>query len=159
MEEHKMHPQIRHARFNLMVCGVTVLTTLAAFLLLLITKGPQKAQAAFAFTSFIGLTGFSSRFYNKKPGEIIVVMDERDIQIRDRSNMIAGRVVSMYWVLVCMGPWCWVALRSGLGAVDVPFVPVIWLPWVVISAWIVLEMTRSITILINYQRGEPTSNE
>jgi hypothetical protein len=103
--------------------------------------------------------GFSSRFYKKKPGEIKVVMDERDIQIRDRSNMIAGRVVWLYWVLVCMGPWFWVALRSGLGAVDVPFVPVNWLPWVVISAWIVLEMTRSIAILINYQRGKLTSDE
>jgi hypothetical protein len=154
-----MHPQVRHARFSLIVCTVTIVLTSATYLLMLHYLGPQRARAAFGFFGLLGLLGLSPTFYHKKPDETRVVLDERDKQIGDRSQLFAWRIVWLYWSIACMGPWAWVAIRSGLEAVEVPFVPVEWLPWVLMSGFLVFITARSISILIDYGRGKSKDDE
>jgi hypothetical protein len=154
-----MHPQIKHARYNLIVCTATILLTSAAYLLMLRFLGPQRARGAFGFFGLLGLIGLGPTFYLRSPGESRVILDERDKHIGDRSQVVAWRIVWLYWSLVCMGPWVWVAIRSGLDAVRVPFVPVEWLPWVLMLGFLVFMMAWSISILVNYGRGNSKNDE
>jgi hypothetical protein len=154
-----MHPQQKHARYNLIVSTATLLLTSAAYLLLLHFLGPQRARGAFGFFGLLGLLGLGPAFYRRREGEARVILDERDKQIGDRSQVLAWRIVWLYWFLVCMGPWAWVAIRSGLGAVQVPFVPVEWLPWVLMLGFLVFMMAWSISVLVNYGRGESRDDE
>lgn len=154
-----MHPQIKHARFNIIVCAATLLLTSAAYVILLRFLGPQRARGAFGFFGLLGLLGLGPAFYHKRAGEARAILDERDKQIGDRSQVVAWRIVWLYWCLACLGPWFWVAIRSGLDAVQAPFVPVEWLPWVLMSGFLVFNMAWSISILINYRRGEPKDDD
>ena len=154
-----MHPQIKHARYSLIVCTVTFLLTTSAYLLMSHFLGPQKARAAFGFFGLLGLLGLGPTFYHMKKGETRVILDERDRQIRDRSHLVAWRIVWLYWSLACLGPWAWVAIRSGLDAVQVPFVPVEWLPWVLMSGFLVFMTAWSISILVNYGRENSKDDE
>ena len=154
-----MHPQVRHARFNLIVCGATTLMTVGAYGVLLGFVGPHRARGAFGFLGFLGLLGLSPLFYHKKPGEAGVVLDERDKQIRDRSQVIAWRATWLYWILACLGPWLWVALRSGLAALEAARIPLEWLPLAIWPAFIVFTAAWSISILVNYRRGALTADE
>jgi hypothetical protein len=154
-----MHPQVKHARFNLIVCSATVLLTATAYLVLLGAVGPHRARGAFGFLGFLGLLGLGPTFYRKNPGRPGVVLDERDKQIGDRSQVIAWRVTWLYWILLCMGVWAWVALRSGLEAVEAPFVPAEWLPLALMLAFVVFWIAWSIAVLSHYKRGEPTEDE
>jgi hypothetical protein len=154
-----MHPQIRHARFNLIICSVTILLTSAAYFLLLSFLDPHRARAAFGFFGLLGLLGLGPAFYHKRPDEARVILDERDKQIGEQSQVIAWRIVWLYWSLACLGPWAWVAIRSGLDAVQVPFVPVEWLPWVLMSGFLVFMTAWSISILLNYGRGNSKDDE
>jgi hypothetical protein len=146
-----MHPQVRHARFNLIVCSITVLLTVAAYLLISLSAGPRQARGAFGFLGILGFLGLGRIFYRPKKAEGGVVLDERDTQIRDRSHVVAWRAVWLYWCLVCMGPWLWVALRRGLAALEAPSIPVEWLPWILWAALIVFQIAWSISILTNYR--------
>ena len=154
-----MHPQVKHARFNLIVCAVTVSVTVAAYLLLLGAVGPHRARGAFGFLGFLGLLGLGPAFYRKNTGLPGVVLDERDKLIGDRSQVIAWRVTWLYWILLCMGVWAWVALRSGLEAVEAPFVPAEWLPLALMLAFVIFWIAWSIAVLSHYKRGEPTEDE
>jgi hypothetical protein len=159
MEAYEMHPQVKHARYNLTVCAIVVLITVAAYLLLLGSVGPHRARGALGFLGFLGLLGLGPIFYRKKTGAGGVVLDERDKQIGDRSQVFAWRAVWLYWCLVCLAPWFWVAFRSGLAAVEAPFVPVEWLPWVLMAGFIVFMMAWSVSILVHYRRGGQTGDE
>jgi hypothetical protein len=98
-------------------------------------------------------------FYRKKPGEGGVVLDERDKQIGDRAQVVAWRAVWLYWCLMCMGPWLWVAVRSGLDAVEAPSIAVEWLPWALMLGFVVFSMAWSLAVLSHYRRGEPKEDE
>ncbi|MGA2532676.1 MAG: hypothetical protein ABSG19_06520 [Candidatus Aminicenantales bacterium] len=154
-----MHPQVKHARFNLIVCAVTVAVTAAAYVVALALVGPHRARGAFGFLGFLGLLGLGPTFYREKLAEGGVVLDERDKQIADRSRVIAWSVTWLYWCLVCMGVWLWVALRSGLAALEAPFVPAEWPPLVLMAALIVFMMAWSISILVHYRRGDVAGDE
>jgi len=154
-----MHPQVKHARFSLIVCTVTMAVTVAAYVVFLGSVGPHRARGAFGFLGFLGLLGLGPTFYRNKTGLGGVVLDERDKQIADRSQVIAWRITWLYWSLVCMGVWVWVAIRSGLEAVEAPFVPAEWLPWVLMAAFIVFTAAWSISILVYYRRGDVAGDE
>jgi hypothetical protein len=154
-----MHLQVRHARFNLVVCAATLLLTSVAYVIFLHFLGPHRARGAFGFFGLLGLLGLGPAFYHQRPGEARVILDERNTQIGDRSQVIAWRVVWLYTSLACMGPWIWVAIRSGLDAVESPYIPVEWLPWFLMSDFLVFIMAWSISVLINYRRGEPKNDE
>ena len=146
-----MHPQARHARFSLIVCAVTVALTATAYLALLATLGPHRARGAFGFFGILGLLGLGPSFYRQKQGAPGVILDERDKQIGDHSQLVAWRVVWFYWGLVCMGPWAWVAIRSGLDAVEKPLLSVQWLPWTLMAGFLVYWMAWSIAVLRSYR--------
>jgi hypothetical protein len=154
-----MHPQAKHARFSLIVCSATVLLTAAAYIVALTIVGPQRARGAFGFFGLLGLLGLAPTFYHRRPGEARVILDERDKQIGDRSQVIAWRATWLYWILACLGPWLWVAIRSGLAALEIPRIPIEWLPWAIWPAFIVYTTAWSISILINYRHGEPKADE
>ena len=154
-----MHPQAKHARFNLIVCSATLLLISAAYILLLHFLGPRRARGAFGFFGLLGLLGLGPAFYHRKRGVAGVLLDERDKQIADRSQLVAWRAVWLYWGVLCMGAWLWVAIGSGLDAVEAPFVPAEWLPWALMLAGLVFSMAWSITVLINYRQGEPRTDE
>jgi hypothetical protein len=133
--------------------------TSTAYLLLLHFLGPQRARGAFSFFGLIGLLGLGPTFYHKRLGESRVILDERDKLIGDRSQIIAWRLFLLYWVLICGGLWAFVAIRSGLDAVQVPFVPVEWLPWMLGVGFLVFWIAWSISILVNYGHGDSKGNE
>jgi hypothetical protein len=154
-----MHPQAKHARYNLIVCAMTLVLTSTAYGLLLHFLGPHRARGAFGFFGLLGLLGLGPAFYHRKRGVAGVVLDERDKQISDRATIVAWRVIWIYWCLVCMVPWVWVAASRGLSAVEVPFVPVEWLPWALMLAFLIFMMTWSVSVLASYRRGEPKADE
>ncbi len=53
-----------------------------------------------------------------------------------------------------MGPWAWVAIRSGIDAVEKPFLAVEWLPWILMTSNIVYFMAWSIAVLRSYRHEE-----
>jgi hypothetical protein len=154
-----MDPQARHARYNLIVCAMTLVLTSTAYGLFLHFLGPHRARGAFGFFGLLGLLGLGPAFYHRKRGVAGVVLDERDKEIGDRSSLIAWRAVWVYWGVLCMGVWLWVAIRSGLDAVEAPFVPAEWLPWALMLAFLVFSMAWSIAVLISYRRGESEADE
>jgi hypothetical protein len=154
-----MHAQMRHARYNLIICGITILLTSTAYLLLLHFLGPQRARGALGFSGLLGLLGLGPVFYHKKPGDARVILDERDKVIGDRSQIIAWRIAWGYWCLVCMGLWTYGAIRSGLNGVQVAFFPVEWLPWILMSGFLVFWIAWSVSILVNYGHKDAKDNE
>jgi hypothetical protein len=154
-----MHAQVKHARFNLIVCALTLTAAVAAYLLILSIAEPGQARGAFGLFGFLGLLGLGPTFYHKRPGRPRVVTDERDKQISDRATIVAWRVFWLYWCLVCMGPWVWIAVSRGLNALEAPLVPVEWLPWALMVAFVLFMMTWSVSVLASYRRGEPKADE
>ena len=146
-----MHSQAKHARFNLIVCIITILITTAAYLAISVTLSSNQARGALGLLGFLGFLGIGRVFYRKQVGEEGVVLDERDKEIRNRAQLVAWRVVWFYWCLVCMGPFFWVMFKSGLAELEKPFIPVELLPWSFMAAFIVFTITWSISILTHYR--------
>ena len=142
-----MNVQLKHARFNLLVCGTALFLTATTCLGLLILMGPRALQPAFAFLAIGGLMGFGGIFYRKKPGSAEVLMDERDVHIRDQANLAAWLVVWVYWCAVCMGPWFALTAKAGFGA----SIRVSWLPLSYMIAMIVHQFAWSIAVVVQYR--------
>jgi hypothetical protein len=149
-----MHAQVKHAWFSLIVIGVASVLTVAGCLVALNYLGLKGAWSGFAFLGLTGLLGFGGEFYHRKRGERGVIMDERDVQIGERSRMGAALLVAFgFWGVVCMGAWFWVVLRHGIEASMTTGIPVYWLPILYMSSGIVFEAVRSISVLVHYKRG------
>jgi hypothetical protein len=148
-----MHPQLRHARFNLIVFVIVLVPTVCAYLVLLLLYGPRMACLAFAFLGLVGLWGFGGRFYRRKPGEPDVVLDERDQLIRDRADLMGWRVSWLYWLLICFVPWCWVVFTSGIAAMIQMGIPLILFPIFYMGAFIVHQVTWSLAIVFSYREA------
>lgn len=149
-----MHPQLRHARFNLIVFVIVLVPTVCAYLVLLLLYGPR---IAFSSVGFLGpglfIWVFGSRFYRRKPGEPGVVMDERDQLIRDRAGLVGWRVVWGYWCLICFVPWCWAAFAWGIEAVKEKGIPLEFYPLFYGGAFIVYYVTWSLAIVFSYREA------
>lgn len=154
-----MHPQAKHARFNLIVCSITLLITVVAYLVISVSASSNQARGAFGFLGFLGFLGIGRVFYRKQVDEESVILDERDKEIRNRAQLVAWRVVWFYWALVCMGPFFWVMFKSGLAELVKPFIPVELLPWSFMAAFIVFTMAWSTSILANYRLRGLESDE
>ncbi len=148
-----MHPQQRHARFNLMVAACAAIQAALSYAVLFPLCGPKAATAAFGFFGICGLWGFGGRFYRKAKDSAAVVMDERDKDIHRRATVIAWAVDWLYWGLICMGPWFVVVLGMGLDAAQEPMIPVFWLPMAYMVTAIVHMSVWSIAVLVLYGRG------
>jgi hypothetical protein len=148
-----MHPQLRHAWFNLTVLVIVIVPTACAYLALLLLYGPRMACLAFTFLGLVGLGGYERRFYRRKPGEPGVVLDERDQLIRDRADLMGWRVSWLYWLLICFVPWFWIVFTSGIEAMIQTGIPLILFPLFYGGAFIVHQITWSLAIVFSYREA------
>ena len=148
-----MHPQQKHARFNLIVISSALVPAVLGYVLLNIFFGPKVAMAAFAFLGISGLMGFGGHFYRESKDSPSVIMDERDEDIKRRAKLIAWGVDWLFWCLLCMVPWLVVVLCFGLERTEEPVIPVIWLPLALWAAALLHVSAWSIAVLVLYGKG------
>jgi hypothetical protein len=148
-----MHPQQKHARFNLIVISCALLPTLILYAFLLARYGPKVAMAAFGCMGICGLMGFGGSYYSKRNDSPAVLMDERDQDIKRRAMLAAWGVTWLAWGVLCMGPWSFVAFRDGIEQTEVAAVPVGWLPLVYMLVFVIHQVAWSIAVLVLYGKG------
>lgn len=147
-----MHPQQRHARFNLVVIG----TACILYGILVSIVGTHHAVPALGVFGMLGVLGFSSQFYRRKKTSPAVVMDERDLEIKRKASLVGWGVTWLYWGLACMGPWFAISLGRGIEHVREPAIPVFWLPMAYMAAMIVFQLAWSGAVLVLYKKGAQT---
>ena len=126
----------KHAWFNLVVVGVSVVVVLSLY--------PFLGWGAHAGLGIIGVLGFGPIFFRKRKGK--VVMDERDMQIQRRSASLGARV---FWVVFVLAATFMSVLFYGQeGSIPVPVVQVS-----VFYAGILFVGVMSVATLIQYGRG------
>lgn len=125
----------RRAWFEITVAGVTIAVYGALSLLL----GSEPALAAFGI---LGLTGLAPK---RKGGSSETRLDERDVDILQRSSLIGYSVFWLTFVAGTMGLW---ALGGEHGSI-----PVDALPLFPLTGWMVLMLGRSLATLVLYARG------
>ena len=148
-----MHPQQRHARFNLIVALSAAIPSVVVYAIVFTLYGPNVAWGAFGFLGICGLWGYGGHFYRKKKDSPAVIMDERDEDIKRRSIMIGWGADWLFWGLLCMGPWFVVVFRDGLEQTLQPVIPVLWLPLAYMATALVHVSASSIAILVLYGKG------
>jgi hypothetical protein len=148
-----MHPQQKHARFNLIVISCAVVPAALGYAVLLTLYGPKVAMAASGFFGICGLLGFGGKFYSKGKDSPKVTMDERDEDIKRRAMLIGWGVDWLFWGLLCMIPWFVVAFRDGLERLQEPMVPVAWLPLAYGATALLHVSAWSIAVLVLYGKG------
>ena len=147
-----MHPQQRHARFNIIVISCSLLSALLGYALLFAFHGSRGAMAAFAFLGISSLLGLGDRFYRKGKNPSAVVMDERDEDIKRRAMVIGWGVDWLFWGLICMVPWFVVAFRSGFERSQELAIPVALLPLTFMATGLLHVLAWSIAVLVLYGR-------
>ena len=152
-----MHPQQKHARFNLIVTFSALLPAIIGFAVLYSQYGPKRATAAFGFLGILGLWGFGNRFYRTKRGGPSVLMDERDEDIKRRSLVIAWAVEWVFLASVCMLPWFFITYVYGLEGAQEPMQPVSRLPLIFIATAVVHTLAWSTSVLVLYGKGAADS--
>jgi len=148
-----MHPQQKHARFNLIVALSAAIPSALGYAVLFTFYGPKVAMAAFGFLGICGLWGFGGRFYREKSDSPTVTMDERDEDIKRGAMLIAWGVDWLFWCLLCMVPWFVVVLCFGLERTEEPVIPVIFLPLALWAAALLHVSAWSIVVLVLYGKG------
>ena len=148
-----MHPQQKHALFNLIVLLCATVPFLLCYWVLLVLFGPKAAMAAFGFLGICGFLGFGGHFYRNKENSPAVIMDERDEDIKRRALVIAWAVDWFYWGLVCLGPWFVVVFHFGIEGALEPMIPIAWLPPVFCAMALVHVLAWSIAVLVLYEKG------
>lgn len=126
----------KHAWFNLVIVGVSVLVVLSLY--------PFIGWRAHAGLGIIGLLGFGPIFFRKRKGK--VVLDERDVQIQRRSALLG---YSVFWVVfVIAASFMSVLFYGQEGSIPVPVVQVS-----VFYAMVLFVGVMSVATLIQYGRG------
>lgn len=126
----------KHAWFNLVVVGVSVLVVLSLY--------PFIGWGAHGGLGILGLLGFGAIFFRKRKGK--VVLDERDVQIQRRSKSFA---YSVFWIVFVLAATFLSVLFYGQeGSVPVPVVQVS-----VFYAVVLLIGVMSVATLIQYGKG------
>ena len=148
-----MHPQQRHARFNLIVIASALIPAALGYAVLFTFYGPKSAMAAFAFFGICGLLGFGGYFYRKNKDSPVVTMDERDEDIKRRALLIGWGVDWVFWGLLCMVPWFVVAFRFGIERTQEPIIPVVLLPLIYMVMGLLHVAAWSVAVLVLYGKG------
>ena len=146
-----MHPQQKHARFNLIVISAALVPAVLGYTFLITRFGPKIAMAAFGFLGVCGLMGFGGLYYRKSQDGPTVTFDERDQDIKRRAMLIAWGVQWLVWGSLCMVPWFVIVLRDGLEQTEGTVVG--YLPFVYIAMLIVHQLVWSISVLVLYGKG------
>ncbi len=132
------------AWYNLIVILVSLTLTGAAVGTLTIIVGMPGAISGFGFLGFLGLLGLQPILFRKDKSK--VSFDERDILISRKSVILGFTLSYLFFVFACMGCW-WYARADGMIDVKV-------LPLIVVGGYLTSELSRSITILVQYGRGD-----
>lgn len=143
-----MHPQQKHAWFNLIVTGTALLLSVTTFLILMPRIGVQRATGGFGFLGIAGLTGFAGMFYRRKSS---VVMDERDHLIREKADLKSFRATWLYWILGCVIPWLVLSFKQE--SPNDTSIPAIWLPIIGFGAFAIFNLAWSVTVLLEYGKS------
>lgn len=154
-----MHPQQKHAWFNLIVISCALVPGVAGYCILYASSDPKAAVAAFAFFGIGGLLGFGPGFYRKRKGSPAVVADERDQDINRKATVVGWGVNWLIWGLFCMVPWFYVAFGVGLEQTAEPWIPVLWLPLVYMVMGLLHMAVWSIAVLVLYAKGAGDGGE
>ena len=152
-----MHPQQRHARFNLIVISSALIPAVLGYAVLFTLFGPNHAKTAFAFLAISALLGLGNHFYRKNKDSPTVTMDERDEDIKRKAMLIGWGVDWLFWGLLCMVPWFIVAFRFGIEQTQVPMIPVDWLPLIYMVTGLLHMSAWSIAVLVLY--GKDAGND
>jgi len=145
-----MHPQQRHARFNLIVILCALGLAVLGYGILYALVGPKGATAALGFFGLCGLLGFGGLFYRRRKDSPGVTMDERDEAIKRRAMLVGWGVDWLFWGLLCMVPWFVVMFRTGVKGTLEPMVPVVWLPYIYGATALLYVSAWSIAVLVLY---------
>jgi len=148
-----MHPQQRHARFNLIVLFSALVPSVLGYALLFTLVSPRGAWGAVGFLGILGLWGFGGHFYQTKKGAPAIIMDERDEDIRRRALLNAWVVQWLFLGLLCMVPWFIAAFRFGFERPEESVMSIHWLPVMYMAVAIVHQFTWSSSVLVLYRKG------
>jgi hypothetical protein len=130
------------ALYNLIVIIAGLTLTGAAVGVLAIVLGMPRALAGLGFLGILGLLGLSPILFFKKRGQLS--LDERDLLIYSKANLIAYSLFWVFFTVACMVP----CLVLGLGAK----IPIVVLPCMLAGGFILVQLIQSIAILAQYGR-------
>jgi len=133
----------RIALYNLIVLIASLTISGAAVGILAIVYGMPKALAGLGFLGIAGLVGLSPILFRKKRGQL--GFDERDLLIHNRASLIAYSLFWVFFTAACMVPWF--VLEAGAR------IRVVVLPCMLGGGFIIVQLTQSIAILVQYSRG------
>lgn len=131
------------AWYNIIVITISLSLTAGAITVIALIAGMPKAFAGLGFMGFCGLMGFSPVLFKKDKSK--VTFDERDRAIGIKAGWAGFGASYCFFIIVCMTTW---AIYGSKGTVSVQM-----LPLMVLGGFIVSEIVRSITILVQYGRG------
>jgi hypothetical protein len=133
------------ALYNLIVIIVSMSFTAGAVTMMALTFGFPLAFAGFGFLVIYVFTGLAPLFFRKEK-QCKVEHDERDILIIKNAELTANNCSYLYFFLVS-----WAALFIfGLNGT----VSVLALPIMVAGAYAISGLARSVSILVQYGRGD-----
>jgi hypothetical protein len=136
-----MNRVLKYAWYQLIVILMATFVTSATIGIILI-YWPGKAFNALFPLALFAFVHFYSVFFPLRAGEI--AFDERDKEIKDRATRIAFILFWYAFVLACLIP----LLVKNNGAI-----PVMYLGWSIFFAAVLLRITWSIAVIIQYGRG------
>ncbi len=119
------------------------LAVVASVLVLVAVLLPFLGKGSLGAFGFLGLLGLSPVFFRKRPGAVVI--DERDTQIRLRSQFCAHLV---FWLLFVLAAMTAPAVYGWNGSVPVGLVMTS-----VFCGLIVITVVSSLATLIQYGRG------
>ena len=140
-----MNAQQKVAWFNLAVFTAAV----AAYGVLVPIMGPSPALGAFGILGMWGLTPF---FFRRRNAEVLV--DERDEFVNLRGFVVGAVVFWLCFVAVCMTTWGVIRYWKHQETVSVDILPVL-----VGGGMIVLMLSHSVAMLIQYQGSRGREHE
>ena len=137
------------AWFTLVIVSIGGVLSTIAVILLAAKFGFPKAFVGFGLMGVTGFAGLAPVIFKKDKGQ--VTFDERDRKIHIKSTR-AGFAASYGFVgLICMITWFAIGPK-GMVTVNL-------LPNIFIGAMITMIIVQSITILVEYGRGEKEKND
>jgi len=136
------------ARYNLIIIVASLAIGSVAIGILAILRGMPKALGGLWFLGICGLIGLSPILFRKKRGE--VSFDERDQLIHKRATLVAYSVFWVFFAAACMIPW-WI-LETGAR------IRVVVLPVMFAAGFVIVNLVRSVAILVQYRWGAKEKN-
>jgi uncharacterized ion transporter superfamily protein YfcC len=147
-----MSPLEKLAWFNLAVFAASVILYMVGVPLLAWWFHQSLSTAALpalGLFGVLGVWGFGSYFLYDRRRRTRVHLDERENLINQRAEFVGMTICWIVFVLLCMSVWA--VLSYGMHQSTLP---TYFLPLLVTACTIILTVSRSIAILMQYQRSD-----